>query len=87
MKALVSAILIILFLFLSFQLVSFWFRKNDAVSQLANLQSELGNSQKDLANLKSDLSYYLNPVNLEKEIKDRFNYRSPGEKMIIVVPH
>ncbi|MCL5733785.1 MAG: septum formation initiator family protein [Patescibacteria group bacterium] len=87
MKVLVPAILIILFLFLSFQLVSFWFRKNDAAAQLANLQSGLSSSQKDLANLQSDLEYYLNPANLEKEIKGRFNYHSPGEKMIIVVPH
>ena len=27
-----------------------------------------------------------NPANLEKELRARFNYREPGEKLIIIVP-
>lgn len=40
----------------------------------------------DNASLENDYQFYSNPTNLEKELRARFNYRSPGEKMIIVVP-
>lgn len=74
-------------LFLGFQVVSFWLRKNEAASQLSAYQAQLSRSSQDFQSFKADLEYYLDPANLEKEIKDRFNYRSPGEKTIIIVPH
>ncbi len=73
-------------IFLGFQAVSFWLRRNTASQQLQSYQEALASSTDNLASLKSDLEYYLNPVNFAKEIKDRFNYRQAGEKMIIIVP-
>ncbi len=40
----------------------------------------------DTNDLKEKISYYSNPRNLEKELRARFNYRFPNEKLIIVVP-
>ena len=40
----------------------------------------------DNSDLKEKISYYSNPRNLEKELRARFNYRLPNEKLIIVVP-
>lgn len=40
----------------------------------------------DNAELKEKIGYYSNPRNLEKELRARFNYRLPNEKLIIVVP-
>ena len=36
--------------------------------------------------LKKDIEYFANPENLLKELKSKFNYKLPDEKMIIVVP-
>lgn len=37
--------------------------------------------------LERDLQYYLIPENQEKSIRERFNYKKPGEEMIIIVPN
>ncbi len=80
------AILAILLIFLGFQAISFWLKRNDAYQQLKSYQEELASSTSNLASLKSDLDYYLNPANFAKEIRNRFNYRQAGEKTIIIVP-
>jgi len=36
--------------------------------------------------LQADLEYFSHPTNLEKELRSQFNYKSPGENMIIVIP-
>jgi len=36
--------------------------------------------------LLGDIEYFSNPKNLAKELKSKFNYKNPGEKLIIVVP-
>jgi len=40
----------------------------------------------DNTRLQGDVEYLSDPHNLEKELRARFNYRSPNEKLIIVVP-
>lgn len=36
--------------------------------------------------LGEDLSYYSIPENLKKELKERLNYKEPGEHLMIIVP-
>ena len=36
--------------------------------------------------LQADLEYFQEPENLVKELRSRFNYKKPGEKLIIIVP-
>lgn len=36
--------------------------------------------------LTQDLEYYQNDANLSKELRARFNYREPGEELLILVP-
>lgn len=38
------------------------------------------------ASLEKELDYYANPLNIEKELRARFNYKLPGERTIILVP-
>ena len=60
---------------------------NRSMSEIASALSDRLNSLKeDSQNLKSDLEYLEIPDNLEKELRSRFNYKNPGEKLIIVVP-
>ena len=35
---------------------------------------------------EEDASYYSIPQNLEKLLRERFNYKKPGEKMMIIIP-
>ena len=46
----------------------------------------LAKARADAESLTADYNFYLNPANLEKELRARFNYRLPGEKLIIIVP-
>lgn len=36
--------------------------------------------------VKSEIEYFSVPENLGKELKSKYNYKQPDEKMIIVVP-
>ncbi len=52
----------------------------------AQAQSHLDSLKADSQNLKDDFAYYSNPENLEKYLRSQFNYKNPGEKLIIAVP-
>ncbi len=38
------------------------------------------------ARVESDVRYFSLPENQEKNVRERFNYKKPGERMIIIVP-
>lgn len=63
----------------------FWSKNRTASEEYAELQKKLSRARADYENLQVDLQYYLNPYNLEKELRSRFNYAAPGEKLIILV--
>lgn len=65
----------------------FWgSEKTDLQANLYELGVKLDNLQKENNMLKAEIEYFSNPDNLEKEFRARFNYKKPGEEMIIVVP-
>lgn len=76
----------ILFLFLSAELISLWKQKGSLEAQYGEAKSQFETAQKERDRLKADLLYLSNPVNLEKELRDRLHYQAPGEKVIILVP-
>ncbi|MEK7193355.1 MAG: septum formation initiator family protein [Patescibacteria group bacterium] len=69
------------------QIYSSFTRRNEVRQELQSMEKELQKAESDEAKLKSDLRYYSQPANLEKAIRERFNYRKPGEKLIITVPY
>ena len=55
------------------------------------LEAELNKSQEEVQvmtneaeRLKADISYFSEPDNLAKELKAKFDYKKPGEKLIKV---
>ena len=54
--------------------------KFEAISAKANSLIE------ENRKVKSEIEYFSVPENLEKELKSKYNYKQPDEKMIIVVP-
>lgn len=56
------------------------------VRQFNELSNSYEDLEKDNQKIEDDLDYLSDPHNLEKELRARYNYRAPNEKMIIVVP-
>jgi cell division protein FtsB len=54
--------------------------------KLSGLNGKLDELNGENEFLASEINYFSNPENLEKELRSRLNYKSPGEKMMIIVP-
>ncbi len=78
-------LLSLLLIVLGAQIWSFVSETRNAQGDFNSLKSKLDQAKEDQSKSTADLNYYLNPENLKKELKGRFNYKEPGEKMIIVV--
>jgi uncharacterized protein YlxW (UPF0749 family) len=85
-KILLIAALSLVIIFICVQAFGFWREEKDLSAQLADIEARFTKAQADNANLKQDLEYLSNPVNLEKELRTRFNYKTPGETMVVIVP-
>jgi cell division protein FtsB len=82
-----SIVVLSLFLILiGVQVYSFVAQEWSLGSQLADVQENLTKSQAQETSLQEETQYLSNPENLEKELRARFNYKKPGETMVIIVP-
>ncbi|HUX36009.1 MAG TPA: hypothetical protein VMV71_03190 [Candidatus Paceibacterota bacterium] len=86
MKIAVVAILLIFLAVLGNEIYLFSQKNSENQAEYQKVKAELDQTQADMEKTKADLNYYMNPANLEKELRARFNYRLIGEKMIIIVP-
>jgi cell division protein FtsB len=82
-----SIVVLSLFLILiGVQVYSFVAQEWSLGSQLADVQASLTKAQAQETSLQEENQYLSNPENLEKELRARFNYKKPGETMVIIVP-
>jgi cell division protein FtsL len=82
-------IIIILCIALAGVLIQLYFilkERNQLKTNLDDLNSRLYALTEENANLQSEIEYFSYPENLEKELKSKFNYKKPGEEMMIIVP-
>lgn len=86
MKPWIIVILLIVLIGVSAQIYLFLKEKNQLSGNLEELNSRLQTLSKENADVKSEIQYLSDPENLGKFLKSRFNYKNPGEKMMIVVP-
>lgn len=86
MKRAVSIILAIVLAAILYELAQLYFSNNKLKAEFSALGGKIENLKKENALLQADSEYFKDPANLEKELRARFNYKNPGEKMIIVVP-
>ncbi len=86
MRLFFSILAILIISFLIFETHSFWVKKDALEKEFNEAQAKLEELKKEQINLQSEINYLANPLNLEKELRSRFNLKEPGEKMIIVVP-
>jgi len=86
MRIAIIAILSILLVFLVVQIWYFYSRGDSIADTLIEAQKKLDAAKTDYESLKADADYYSQTANIEKELRARFNYKLPGENMIVVVP-
>jgi cell division protein FtsB len=84
---LVSAIILFgVLAVLGAQIYSFLGSRSELMVEFGEIEAKLNRAKADREKFQAELDYYSNPANLEKELRARFNYKSPGEKLIIIVP-
>ena len=84
-KIIIVIFLSLLLLVLGNEIHYFWQKNSTNEASYNKLKTELGRVQADYNKMQENMDYYLNPGNLEKELKARFNYKMTGEKMFIIV--
>ncbi|MDP3947809.1 MAG: septum formation initiator family protein [bacterium] len=86
MRKVVLILILVLLVAIGTQLFGFHKQRKETAAKLSTIEGELRAMEEENRKLQADISYYANPDNLEKELRARFNYKSPGEELIIVVP-
>ena len=86
MKIAVAVILMLVLAFIGTQIYSSYREVHSLSTQYASISSQLDQAQAQEASLTAEVNYLANPVNLEKELRARFNYAKPGETMVIIIP-
>lgn len=71
-----------LFGFLSVQLFNLQRDNRELGARLESANIEIGELELKNVKLQADIGYFADPENLAKELKARFDYKKPGEKLI-----
>jgi hypothetical protein len=86
MKIAFAIILAIILVVIGLQIFSFLGEERALNQNLSDVELRLTQAKAQEADLQDEMQYLANPTNLEKELRVRFNYKKPGETMIIIVP-
>ena len=86
MKILASLIFLAIFILISIQLSSLYKQKQALLGKLERVNAQAAALKSEQEQLAADFGYFSNVKNLVKEFKSLFNYKEPGEKLIIIVP-
>lgn len=68
------------------QVVGLYGQRQSLAKELETLETEAQELSKDQRQLQADIEYYGLDRNLGKEFQSKFNYKSPEETMVILVP-
>ncbi len=85
-KRVVYVFFIILFVAIALQIYKVDSDRRELKREMATLVEEIELVEADNSRIGEKVDYYSLPRNLEKELRARFNYRLPFEKLIIVIP-
>lgn len=85
-KMLIAAVLLVFLALVGIQVYRLYGQRNNLKNELSGINPRITSLEQENKNLQKDLEYFANPENLLKELRARFNYKKPDEKMIIVVP-
>lgn len=86
MRNLAILCLVVVLILLGTEIRALVTKNKDAEKEYEASAQDFKRAEVDSERLRADLNYFLDPRNLEKELRARFNYRKPDEKLIIIVP-
>lgn len=86
MKRLLTIFLLLVLIALGWQLYQLYLQNRTLQDTLLEIEDKATVLNQENSNLQADLKYFSESENLEKELRSRFNYKKPNEKLIIVVP-
>ena len=85
-KKVIYLVFILFFVAIAFKTYSLDVVRRDLKREMATVVQEVELVEDDNSRLNEQIDYFSEPRNLEKELRARFNYRLPFEKLIIVIP-
>lgn len=85
-KYITIVILAISIIFVSIQTFVLFRREHDTGKQLETSTERIKSLSKENEDLQAQLDYFSREENLEKELRSKFNYKKPDEKVMIVTP-
>lgn len=86
MRFVIVFLLILILAGFSVKLYLMFKEKNQLQDKIGGLNNRLEAMVKENVDLRSEIEYFSHPENLEKELRSKFNYKKPDEKMMIIVP-
>lgn len=87
MRLIVNVILLIFAIAVGTQLYRLHIQRNNLQARFSSVTEEIETLENENENLKNDIRYFDEPDNVAKELKAQFNYKKPGEKLLIVIPN
>lgn len=86
MKNIIYLVFVIVFSAVAYQIYTVDSDRRELRREMATIVEEINLVESDSTRLHKQIDYFSEPRNLEKELRARFNYRLPYEKLIIVIP-
>ena len=86
MKRVIYIVFIVIFIAIALKVYEGDFERRELKREMAVLSEEIELVEGDNSKISEKIDYFSEPRNLEKELRARFNYRLPFEKLIIVIP-
>lgn len=86
MRILGAVLLVIILGFLGWGIYGFIVENQSLEEKVAELETKTAALKEDITESESEIKYFSDEANLLKELKSQFNYREPGENLIIVIP-
>ncbi len=80
------AILVLTLLALGWGFVALRSERVNLDKEAETLKADVSSIQEKNTETEEKINYFKDPENLLKEAKSQFNYRAPGEELIIIVP-
>lgn len=85
-RIIILVILTSLVLVIGFQVYSLNSERLDLKRSLSDVNNRVSFLEIENISLENDLNFFSDTENLAKAFKSQFNYKRPGEKLIIVIP-
>lgn len=86
LKKFFAGLLFIILIGLLLEIRVIWQDEESARQNYEGVKKQLEEAQKERGRFEADLHYLSVPENLTKEIRNRFHYQDPREKVLIAVP-